>query len=622
MLEFPRWKYAIVAIVLVFAAIFALPNVFGEDAALQVARKDREAVSEESRASVESLLRGGGVTVSRSYIDNGRLMLHFDEVPEQLKARDLVNEQLAKEYVTALSFASRAPDWLRNLGLRPMPLGLDLRGGLYLLYQVDVDGAVNQLLEVYEQDLRRALSQANVAFTDVQQITEDSIKPNGMRVSLAPGADPEAARDVLRRLLPDLVPTEVATPNGPALQVVLSADQIKERQDYAISQNLTTIRNRVNELGVSEPVVQRQGVDRIAVQLPGVQNSAEVKDILGKVATLEFRLVDIQNSVSDAVQRGRAPIGSKLYETRDGQPTLLKRDIIVTGDQLVDAVTAATDSGPGVSVKLDSSGGEEMLRTTRANLGKPMAVVFIEQRREEVEVAGEKIVRDIKDEKVINTATIQGVFSNNFQITGLGTNEARELALLLRAGALAAPIFVIEERVVGPGLGKENIDKGVTALMIGMGLLFVFMLAYYKVFGLVANIVLLANVVLLAALLTAFKAALSLPGIAGIVLTVGMAVDANVLIYERIREEIRNGVTPQTAIAKGFEKAFSAIADSNITTLIAGIVLWAFGTGAIRGFAVVLSLGIATSMFTALLGSRALLTLMYGGSRRPERLAI
>ena len=584
MLEFPRWKYAIVAIVLVFAAVFALPNVFGEDAALQVARKDREAVSEESRASVESLLSGSGVTVSRSYVDNGRLMLHFDEVPEQLKARDLVNEQLSKEYVTALSFASRAPDWLRNLGLRPMPLGLDLRGGLYLLYQVDIDGAVNQLLEVYEQDLRRALSQANVAFTDVQQISEESIKPNGIRVVLAPNADSEAAREVLRRIFPDLVPAELAGQTGPALQVLLSAAQIKERQDYAISQNLTTIRNRVNELGVSEPVVQRQGVDRIAVQLPGVQNSAEVKDILGKVATLEFRLVDIQNSVSDAVQRGRAPIGSKLYETREGQPTLLKRDIIVTGDQLVDAVTAATDSGPGVSVKLDSSGGEEMLRTTRANLGKPMAVVFIEQRREEVEVAGEKIVRDIKEEKVINTATIQGVFSNNFQITGLGTNEARELALLLRAGALAAPIFVIEERVVGPGLGKENIDKGVTALMIGMGLLFIFMLAYYKVFGIVANIVLLANVVLLAALLTAFKAALSLPGIAGIVLTVGMAVDANVLIYERIREELRNGVTPQTAIAKGFEKAFSAIADSNITTLIAGIVLWAFGTGAIRGF--------------------------------------
>jgi preprotein translocase subunit SecD len=610
-------------VVLVLAAVFALPNVFGEDAALQVARKDRAAVEAEGQRAVEDYLRGKGVSFSRSYVDNGRLMLHFAEVPEQLKARDLVNENFARDYVTALSFASRAPDWLRNVGLRPMPLGLDLRGGLYLLYQVNVDGAVEQLLEVYEQDLRRALSQANVVFVDVARVAEDSVKPNGLRILLPEGSTAEdAAREAVRKVLPDLTVAPVATASGRALQVVLTPAQVKERQDYAISQNLTTIRNRVNELGVSEPVVQRQGVDRIAVQLPGVQNSAEVKDILGKVATLEFRLVDIQNSVSEAVQRGRAPFGSKLYDTRDGQPVLLKRDIIVTGDQLVDATTAATEQGPGVSVKLDASGGEEMLRTTRANLGKPMAVVFIEQRREEVEIGGQKVQRDIKEEKVINTATIQGIFSNNFQITGLGNNEARELALLLRAGALAAPIFVIEERVVGPGLGKENIEKGVNALMLGMALLFVFMLAYYRVFGIVANIVLLANVVLLAALLTVFKAALSLPGIAGIVLTVGMAVDANVLIYERIREEIRNGVTPQTAIAKGFEKAFSAIADSNITTLIAGIVLWAFGTGPIRGFAVVLSLGILTSMFTSLLGSRALLTLMYGGARRPAKLAI
>jgi preprotein translocase subunit SecD len=623
MLEFARWKYILVAVVLVLAAVFALPNVFGEDAALQVARKDRAAVEAEGQRAVEDYLRGKGVSFSRSYVDSGRLMLHFAEVPEQLKARDLVNENFARDYVTALSFASRAPDWLRNIGLRPMPLGLDLRGGLYLLYQVNVDGAVEQLLEVYEQDLRRALSQANVAFVDVARIAEDSVKPNGLRILLPEGSTAEdAAREAVRKVLPDLTVASVATASGRALQVVLTPAQVKERQDYAISQNLTTIRNRVNELGVSEPVVQRQGVDRIAVQLPGVQNSAEVKDILGKVATLEFRLVDIQNSVSEAVQRGRAPFGSKLYDTRDGQPVLLKRDIIVTGDQLVDATTAATEQGPGVSVKLDASGGEEMLRTTRANLGKPMAVVFIEQRREEVEIGGQKVQRDIKEEKVINTATIQGIFSNNFQITGLGNNEARELALLLRAGALAAPIFVIEERVVGPGLGKENIEKGVNALMLGMALLFVFMLAYYRVFGIVANIVLLANVVLLAALLTVFKAALSLPGIAGIVLTVGMAVDANVLIYERIREEIRNGVTPQTAIAKGFEKAFSAIADSNITTLIAGIVLWAFGTGPIRGFAVVLSLGILTSMFTSLLGSRALLTLMYGGARRPAKLAI
>ena len=622
MLEFARWKYILVAAVLVLATIFALPNVFGEDAALQVARKDRSAIETDGQRSVEDFLRGKGVTFSRSYIDDGRLMLHFAAVPEQLKARDLVNENFARDYVTALSFASRAPDWLRKIGLRPMPLGLDLRGGLYLLYQVDVDGAVAQVLEVYEQDLRRALSQDNVQFVDVVQVAEGTVKPNGLRVLLPAGADPAPAREAIRRVLPDLTISAQPGGVGPILQALLTATQLKERQDYAISQNLTTIRNRVNELGVSEPVVQRQGIDRIAVQLPGVQNSAEVKDILGKVATLEFRLVDTQNSVSEAVQRGRAPFGSKLYETREGQPTLLKRDIIVTGDQLIDATTAATEQGPGVSVKLDASGGEEMLRTTRANLGKPMAVVFIEQRREEVDVGGQKVQRDIKEEKVINTATIQGIFSNSFQITGLGVNEARELALLLRAGALAAPIFVIEERVVGPGLGKENIEKGVSALMIGMALLFVFMLVYYKMFGVVANIVLLANVVLLAALLTMFKAALSLPGIAGIVLTVGMAVDANVLIYERIREEVRNGVTPQTAISKGFEKAFSSIADSNITTLIAGIVLWAFGTGPIRGFAVVLSLGIVTSMFTSLLGSRALLTLMYGGSRRPEKLSI
>jgi preprotein translocase subunit SecD len=622
MLEFARWKYALVALVLVVAAVFALPNVFGEDAALQVARKDRSAVEASGQKEVEEYLRGKGVVVSRSYVDQGRLMLHFDAVPEQLKARDLVNESFSRDYVTALSFASRAPDWLRGIGLRPMPLGLDLRGGLYLLYQVDVDGAVAQLLEVYEQDLRRALGQDKVAFVDVVQVTEGTAKPNGIRVLLPEGADDAAARAAVRRVLPDLTVSSISGASGPVLQVLLTDAHIKERQDYAISQNLTTIRNRVNELGVSEPVVQRQGIDRIAVQLPGVQNSAEVKDILGKVATLEFRLVDIQNSVSEAIQRGRAPFGSKLYESREGQPVLLKRDIIVTGDQLVDATTAATEQGPGVSVKLDASGGEEMLRTTRTNLGKPMAVVFIEQRRENIEVDGQKVQRDIKEEKVINQATIQGVFSNSFQITGLAVNEARELALLLRAGALAAPIFVIEERVVGPGLGKENIEKGVTALVLGMALLFVFMLAYYKVFGLVANLVLLTNVVLLTALLTMFKAALSLPGIAGIVLTVGMAVDANVLIYERIREELRNGVTPQTAIAKGFEKAFSAIADSNITTLIAGVVLWAFGTGPIRGFAVVLSLGILTSMFTSLLGSRALLTLMYGGARRPEKLPI
>jgi preprotein translocase subunit SecD len=622
MLEFPRWKYGLVVLVLLLGAVFALPNLFGEDAALQVVRKDRNVIDASARENIEASLRAREIAFTRSYIDQGRLLLHFEDVQQQLRARDHVNETQGKDYATALSFASRAPDLVRNIGLRPMPLGLDLRGGLYLLYQVDVAGAVSQVLEVYEQDLRRNLTQANVGFADVVTVREDAEIANGLRIVLAPGANVDAARDIARRVVPDAAISQLDTATGVAVQVVLTPAQVRERQDYAIQQNLTTLRNRVNELGVSEPVVQRQGLDRIVVQLPGVQNSAEVKDILGKVATLEFRLVDTVNSIAEAVQRNRAPIGSKLYQTRDGQPTLLRRDIIVTGDQLIDAVTAATEQGPGVSVTLNAAGGEEMLRTTRSNLGRPMAVVFIEQRREEIEVAGEKITRDIKEEKVINTATIQGVFSNKFQITGLGVNEARELALLLRAGALAAPIFVVEERVVGPALGKENIRKGVTALAIGMALLFVFMLIYYRTFGVVANLVLFTNVIMLAALLTMFGAALSLPGIAGMVLTVGMAVDANVLIYERIREELRNGVSPQTAIAKGFDKAFSAIADSNITTLIAGIVLWVFGTGAIRGFAVVLSLGIVTSMFTALLGSRALLTLMYGGNRRPERLSI
>ena len=621
MLEFPRWKYWLVAVVLLLATVVALPNVFGEDAALQMVRKDRAAVGADAGREVVRLLADRGVAVSRNYEDQGRLMLHFDSVAQQLKARDAVNEADGKDYATALSFASRAPDWLRSVGLRPMSLGLNLRGGLHLLYQVDVDGAVSQLLEVYEQDVRRALGGAGLAFTDVTPVAVGAPKPNGLRILLPAGSDIGAVREALRRILPDLAYSEVPSAEGPALQMLLTPVQVRERQDYAIQQNLTTLRNRVNELGVSEPVVQRQGIDRIVVQLPGVQNSAEVKDILGKVATLEWRLQDQQNSVSEAVQRNRAPIGSKLYEN-NGQPVLLKRDIIVTGDQLIDAVTAATDQGPGVSITLDNAGGEEMLRTTRANLGKPMGVVFIEQRREEIDIDGRKVQRDIKEEKVISVATIQGVFSNKFQITGLGVNEARELALLMRAGALAAPLFVVEERVVGPALGKENIRQGVTALLVGMAILFVFMLVYYRIFGMVANIVLLANVVLLAALLTLFKAALSLPGIAGIVLTVGMAVDANVLIYERIREELRNGVTPQTAISKGFEKAFSAIADSNITTLIAGIVLWAFGTGPIRGFAVVLSLGILTSMFTSLLGSRALLTLMYGGTRRPQSLSI
>jgi preprotein translocase subunit SecD len=623
MLEYARWKYILVAAVLVLGLLFASPNFFGEDPALQVARKDHAAITPAAAKELETFLKEKNVHFDRSYIDKGRLMVRFSSVQDQLAARDAVNDRYKDTYITALSFAPRTPELLRAIGLRPMPLGLDLRGGLYLLYQVDVNGAVNQVLEGYAQDARRALSAANIPFKDVVTVAVNSPRPNAARIILPPEADVGAARSAVSQALQGLSISTESLPSGSALQAVMTPAQIKERQDYAIQQNITTLRNRVNELGVSEPIVQRQGLDRINVQLPGVQNSAEIKNLLGRVATLEFRLEDTQNNAFEAAQRGRAPLGSKLYtHTRIGRPILLKREIIATGDQLTNATVGQSTEGVAVNVRLDARAGENMLKTTKANLNKPMAVVLIEKRRETSEVNGKPVTHDVTDETVINDATIRGVFSTNFQITGLSAGEARDLALLLRSGSLSTPIYVVEERAVGPSVGSENIEKGVTALIIGMAGVFVFMAVYYKVFGIVADLVLLANVVLLTALLSMMGASLSLPGIAGIILTVGMAVDANVLIYERIREEIRKGVSPQAAIRAGFEKAFSAIADSNITTLIAGVVLWVFGSGPIRGFAIVLTLGIATSLFTSLMGSRALITLMYGGRRKLARLPI
>ncbi|HEV2229983.1 MAG TPA: protein translocase subunit SecD [Steroidobacteraceae bacterium] len=623
MLEYARWKYILVAAVLLLALVFALPNVFGEDPALQVARKDHSALTPDAAGAVESFLKTHGVRFEKSYIDQGRLMVRFAGVADQLAARDAVNgnDDFKNTYITAVSFAPRTPEVLRMLGLKPMSLGLDLRGGLYLLYQVDVNSAVSQALEGYAQDARRALTAAGIPFRDVT--VGAGGEANVIRIQLAPGADVGAARSALTQPLQGLSITTSSASAGPVIAAAMTGTQVRERQDYAIQQNITTLRNRVNELGVSEPIVQRQGIDRINVQLPGVQNSAEVKDILGRVATLEFRLEDMQNSALEAAQLGRAPLGSKLYtHTRIGRPILLKREIIATGDQLTNATTGQSQEGPAVNVRLDARAGENMLRTTRANLNKRMAVVLIEKHPETIEVDGKKVVHEVTDEEVINDATIRGVFSNQFEITGLQAGEARELALLLRSGSLATAIYVVEERAVGPSLGAKNIQEGVTALLVGMAGVFLFMALYYQVFGVVADLVLLANVVLLTALLSMMHQVLSLPGIAGILLTVGVAVDANVLIYERIREEIRKGVSPQAAIRAGFEKAFSAIADSNITTLIAGVVLWVLGTGPIRGFAVVLTLGIVTSMFTSLMGSRALLTLMYGGRRKLTRLAI
>ena len=617
MISYPRWKIALVAIVVILGIFLALPNLFGEESALQLAR-DRAVVTAGDRENVELLLKEKGVTPSGAFLDQGRLTLRFGSKQDQLKARDLIAEARPDQFTIALSQASRVPEWMRNLGLSPLKLGLDLRGGVYLVYQVDVQGAVRQDLDRHEQDFRASLRNAHVPYQDVQV----DYPTNRVRVLFR---DTDAFNKGKAAILADnrnIDLTDVTLDGTPALSLVLTPQEIKEREDYAVQQNIVILRNRLNspELAVSEPQVAREGIDRIAIQLPGLQNSAEVKKILGKTATLEFRMVDENNNPLEAAASGHVPLGSKIYYTREKQPVLLKREVVVTGDQLTDASFQPNgQDGPAVSVALDSRGASKMLKNTQENIGHLMAVVFIDRSREK-NAQGEMI--DKVTEEVINRATIRGVFSNNFSITGVSPIEGRELALLLRAGGLAAPLSPVEERAIGPTLGQDNINKGVNAMVFGMLAAFVFMAIYYKVFGLIADVVLAANVVLLTALLSLFGAALTLPGIAAVVLTVGMAVDANILIYERIREELRNGVSPRAAITAGFDRAFSAIADSNVTALIAGLVLLFLGAGAVRGFATVLVFGIATSMFTSLMGSRALVQIVYGGRRKVERLSI
>jgi preprotein translocase subunit SecD len=616
---YPAWKMWLVAAVMLAALVLALPNVFGEGPALQLSRDDRAAFTDQTKGGVLGILESKGIPVQASWIEGDRLVLRFGEVAQQLAARDAVQQAAPREYLIALSQASRMPGWLRATGLKPMSLGLDLRGGVYFLYEVDVAGAVRQLLTSMERDYRTLLRDERIPFLSIQAEGEDAV-----RIALRSGEDVERVAAALRKQDANVNLDTDQLGEGGSVTVRLTPEQIKQRQDFAIQQNITTLRNRVDELGVTEPIVARQGVDRITVQLPGVQDPNEALRVLGATATLEFRLVDDQNDALQAEQTGRAPLGSRLYRQRGGGPVLLKRDVIASGEQLVDASSGFSEGQPAVFVKLDARGAAEMLETTREHLGRPMAVVFIEKKRltEAEPCDGVRAGNECTEEEVISVATIRGVFGSNFQITGLLAGEARELALLLRAGSLAAPLYIVEQRTVGPSLGQDNIERGVRALIIGMLLTFAFMAIYYRKFGLVANVVLASNVVLLAALLSMLQASLSLPGIAGIVLTVGMAVDANILIFERIREELRNGMSPHAAINAGFEKAFSAIADANITTLIAGIVLFTFGTGPVRGFAVVLSLGIVTSMFTALLGSRTLIHLLWGRGRKLESLSI
>lgn len=615
--RYALWKYLLIVVVIVVGVVFALPNLYGEDPAVQISPARAAQIDEGLQAQVSAALETAGIKPLSIQRDLGRLLIRFPDTESQLQGRDVVSQAMGG-YVVALNLAPVTPGWLSSLGARPMYLGLDLRGGVHFLMEVDMQAAVHQAEERYISDIRPLLRESKIRY---KTITRGDT--GGIRIRFRDAETRTKAARVINDAFQDLEVAEADRLGNFDLRVHLTEQFKNDTRKFALQQNITTLRNRVNELGVAEPVVQQQGEDRVVVQLPGVQDTARAKEILGATATLEFRLVDTEHSAQEAVD-GRVPVAAKLYYDRDGQPILLKKRVMLTGEYIIDAASGIDqlNGSPAVFITLDGKGARIFSRATRDNVGKPMAVVFIERKTETVRRDDELIKVKELVEEVINVATIREQLSKRFQITGLdSTEEARNLALLLRAGALAAPLEIIEERTVGPSLGQDNIEQGFKSVIIGFVLVLIFMAFYYRLFGLVADLALTLNLVLIVALLSMLQATLTLPGIAGIVLTVGMAVDANVLIFERIREELRSGNSPQASIHAGYEKAFATIADANITTLIAAVVLFGFGTGPIKGFAVTLSLGIICSMFTAIMGTRAVINLIYGG-RRVEKLAI
>ena len=604
--QYPTWKNLLVLICVIAGIGFALPNFYGEDPALMIAKENGLTFSEKEIEEIEKFLSEDSVSFSKIEDKDGEVLIRFNNVEDQIQASDKVRAFLGRFSTVALTFAPNVPSFIDALDMKPMSLGLDLRGGVYFQFQVDLDAAVQQRLDQYVTDINKELIDQRIRRT----IRKEG---NSIRIELVNPDDFNATRRIVRELDNLLAFENVSTQSQTAVLVTMTDDQLKQRRDFAIQQNILTMRNRVNELGVAEPIIQRQGLDRIVVQLPGVQDPTQAERILGATATLEFRLVCENENAFEAEEKGRAPIGCELFNDRAGTPVLLKKKAIVTGNQLIDASQSFSQGRPAVSIRLDSKGSKSMLETTKKNLNKPMAVLFVQQRQETSEQDGAFVNRTVLDKEVINIATIRGIFSSQFEITGLTVFEAKDLAILLRAGALAAPIFKIEEKTVGPSLGQDNIDKGFAAILYGLIAVIVFMIMWYKGFGLIANIGLLVNLTFIVAILSMLQASLTLPGIAGIVLTVGMAVDANVLIFERIREEINNGNSPQASISAGYQKAFATITDANVTTLIASLVLFTFGTGPIKGFAITLSIGILTSLFTAIIASRALVNLVYGG---------
>ncbi|HEY8555617.1 MAG TPA: protein translocase subunit SecD [Burkholderiales bacterium] len=625
--RYPAWKYLLILAAVVLGLIYSLPNLYGEDPAIQVSGARGNVVDTALVTRVEEILKQAGIEHSGTLVDETGLKVRFASAEVQLRARDIVQRELGEGYTVALNLLPATPAFLRALKAEPMHLGLDLQGGVHFLMQVDSGAVVRKAAETAAEDVRRLLREKRIRYVAVTR-QESGI----VDVVFRDAASRDQARELLARELPDFRFDEAARGDELLLRGGLTDAAIAEKKRFAVEQNMTALRNRVDELGVAEPVIQQQGEDRIVVQLPGVQDTARAKEILGRTATLEIMLVDEENA--HLAGTGQVPIGSKLYYYRDGRPILLKNRVIYSGDNIVDAAPGfdGRTGQPIVSITLDNRGAAINQRVTGENIGKRMAVVYIEIRSEpKLDAYGQPVLDEQgrpvrvsrRVEEVITAPVIRSQLGKRFQIEGIGSvREANELALLLRAGALAAPVEIIEERTVGPSLGADNIQRGLRSIYAGFIAIAAFIAVYYSLIGVFSVVALAVNLILLVAALSIIQATLTLPGMAAIALTIGMAIDANVLINERIREELRNGNTPQASIYAGYERAFGTILDSNVTTLIAGIALLTFGTGPVRGFAVVLCLGILTSMFSAVMVSRALVNLYYGRRRKLERISI
>ena len=610
--HYAPWKNTLVVFFLFITSLYALPNIYGSDLAIQITGTGDYVVEENDLEGINNSLVENAIDFKSLELINSNILIRFSDSKSQLSSKALLKDTLSRNYVVALNLAPSIPQWLSGLGGKAMSLGLDLRGGVHFLLEVDMEAVISTSIDRYYNELRTLLRKDKL-YKKIRK--EDNL----LVASFKTEEQKDKAKKLIKNDLSDLMIVE-GSESELEVSLEMSSNAQKAAKSSALKQNITTLRNRVNELGVAEPIIQQQGSERIVVQLPGVQDTARAKEILGAVATVEFRMVDEKNDVQTAIQSGKMPSGSKLYKFKDGRPLLLKTTVIVTGENIVDATSGVDQNNqPKVSIVLDNAGGRTMLETTKEFIGYRMGVVFIENQVETIIENGKTVKKRSKTQDIINAATIQGTFSNRFEITGLDSSrEATNLALLLRAGSLSAPIEIIEERTIGPSLGADNIQKGLISVLVGFALVLVFMAWRYRVFGLVANVALTLNLITIVSILSMLQATLTLPGIAGIVLTVGMAVDANVLIFERIKEELRSTKNIQKAISAGYEKALLTIADANITTLIASLVLFSFGTGAIKGFAVTLSIGIITSMFTAIIVSRAMINLIYGGKKIEE----